>query len=191
MINLQEKVEQLLMTYAEAWSQGLQIIASHRYSNIGTYHILDVKDNHIRSVEFSFQENRVEFAERPFNIPEDWDELRKYLKELVKGYGDFAPASLRYDRLTPVEIAEFVKELVDSDWWTEEIYAKLSDEIQERLKRMGRLSPWIPRTYTLACTLASDEILGYAFEQYLYGELDLRVMQKEAEEKAEAIADKE
>ena len=120
------------------------------------------------------------------------------------GYGDFAPASLRYDRLTPVEIAEFVKELVDSDWWTEEIYAKLSDEIQERLKRMGRLSPWIPRTYPLACTLASNEILRCTFEQYLYGELDLRVMQigmkslidlrvmqKEAEEKAEAIADKE
>uniref|UniRef100_A0A6M3X5W0 Uncharacterized protein n=1 Tax=viral metagenome TaxID=1070528 RepID=A0A6M3X5W0_9ZZZZ len=89
MITLQEKIEQLLKTYAEAWSQGLQIIASYRYGNIGTYHILEGKDNHIRSVDFDFQENRVEFDGmdgRSFNIPEDWDELRKYLKELVKPY---------------------------------------------------------------------------------------------------------
>jgi len=87
MITLQEKVEQLLKTYAKSRHRGLQIIASHRYSNIGTYHILDVEDNHIRSVDFDFQENRVEFDGmdgRSFNIPEDWDELRKYLKELVK-----------------------------------------------------------------------------------------------------------
>lgn len=90
MRTLQEKVKSLLDEYAEAVNR--EVIVSHEFANLGTFHLLDENGEHVRQSDFRFAINQVQFEMREphsyqykhrFEVGEEWLKLLAYLQAFV------------------------------------------------------------------------------------------------------------